>query len=169
MAVFVSRIDVMDLLKRFGLNPPASDTRPMRHLPDERGFRVRIDGVVDENDEKIIRVQIDRTIVSRACPLTEWLANGLVHELRGHGAISGDEALIHALTHLVLRVSNLFENGGVCAVHLNPVFLTNRGYRIDGVTMERTEPLHLHRRLAPDAHDRKVQFDYRRSLGTPKR
>jgi hypothetical protein len=157
----------VEILKRFDINPPTTDERFLQHAEVDRGIKATIEGYSDPRFGKCIRVTVGSTVVTRQCSLTDSLAQDMAKELRDHQAIPDIEALSHTLAHLLRQCSTMYEKSGIDTFALGPVYLTQRGYRIVGVAMERTAPLHVHKRLSSDAHDRKAQFPYRRTERKP--
>ncbi len=163
MAIRIPAAEAAEILKHFRINPPTTDARFLEHAEIERGIKAVIEGYSDPDFGNSIRVSIGSTVVSRACPLTAWLAQGIAGELRERGAIPPSVTLGRALAHLVRRCSTMYEKSGISMFALNPVYVSERGYRIVGALMEHTGPLHVPTRLSPDAHDRRAQFAYRRT------
>jgi hypothetical protein len=97
--------------------------------------------------------------VQRTTPLDEAGAELLALNFQGHHHHGTSEKTRRMLEHLLLRVSDFFEESGVESFELDPVRMREGNYVVLDATLRSQRPLTVKRRLEHDAHDRKG-FEY---------
>lgn len=90
----------------------------------------------------------------RMAPLGEAGAEVLAAHVQGERHRGTGEQSRRMLEHLLLRCSEMFEETGIQTFHLD-VRLHDNSYAVVAAAMTGPGKLHLAKRLAPHAHDRK--------------
>jgi hypothetical protein len=93
--------------------------------------------------------------MERMIPFGEDGAARLVEHFQEHDHRPHGERTRKMLEHLLMRVAAFFAESGVESFALDPVRLHDNGYTILDATLRAAGPLHLDKRLAHDARDRK--------------
>jgi hypothetical protein len=133
MLITVDSQTATRLLRIYGVNPPVPDER---FAPNgDAGTPVTIDGVVDADDRRLIRLKIGGRRLLRPCPVTQFEAEALVNEFHAE-ALLQDRQSDRTLIQLVTSCSKLFVEAGINEFHL-VLYLTPQGYRSHAVYMLR--------------------------------
>lgn len=118
------------------------------------GADLSIETRADDPGGPMIHLRLGNHIAQRLCPPAEPDAEAMVDELHsGHALIRGAHQK-RMLAHLVCKVGALVDKQDLTRLDLNPVRMHENEYVVLGATIESARKPRLHRRLAPDAHDR---------------
>jgi hypothetical protein len=120
----------------------------------EAGTDVVIAGSGDAADGKMIALRSGAHEARRLVPLGEASAEALVAGFQPYRHRPHDERTRRMLEHLLLRVSEFFEESGVEGFELT-VRLHENSYTVIDAELTAPRPLRLSKRLDPHAHDRK--------------
>jgi len=118
------------------------------------GTDIVIFGKTDDSLGKTIGVHSATHSVQRAAPLGTDGAKALANEYEGYGHHGSRESARRMLEHLLVRVSDLFEETEVREFRLD-VRLHENEYTVLDASMTSLKPLHIKHRLDKRAHDRK--------------
>jgi len=136
--------------------------RILAEASTEHGTDIAIEGRTDASLGKVVVLRNHAHSVERMVPLDPDGAETLVAGFQGYHHQPPSEKMRRMLEHLLMRVSAFFEETGVESFVLDPVRLHENSYTILDATLRSHRPLHISKRLAPNAHDRKG-YDYRPS------
>lgn len=153
--------DARALLDRHGIHAPFDDEHERRGFRIDRGTPIGIQAVHDENGQSFIALHAHRFGTMRLCPVSLLSAESMVDQLHVEGRVPLSPTLRLMLTNLLVRASKLFVEEALEKLSLDPVYVRERDYRIGRAKMLSTKELRIHKRLAPDAHDRGAVFAYR--------
>ncbi len=153
--------DATELLNRHGIHAPVDDEHERRQRRIDRGTPIGIQAVHDENGQSFIALRAHHFGTMRLCPVSLSSAESMVDQLHLEGRVPLKPTLRLMLTNLLVRASKLFVEEALEQFSLDPVYVREHDYRIGRVKMLSTKELHVHKRLAPDAHDRGAVFAYR--------
>jgi hypothetical protein len=146
MLITVDSQTATRLLRIYGVNPPVPDER---FGSNDAGTSVTIDGVLDAENSRAIRLKIGGRRASRVCPVTMSEAESLVNEFQAQGLLP-DSKSDRTLVQLVTSCSKLFVESGINEFHL-VLYLTPQGYRSHAVYMLR--PRRIIARRPPKVHE----------------
>jgi hypothetical protein len=133
MLITVDSQTATRLLRIYGVNPPVPDER-LEHAGDA-GSSVTIDGLIDRDNGRMIRLKIGGHRLSRPCPVAPHEAESLIDEFRSEDLLPDSHA-DRTLVQLITSCSKLFVEAGIDEFHL-VLYLTNNGYRSHAVYMLR--------------------------------
>jgi hypothetical protein len=125
----------------------------------EQGSDIAIEGRTDASLGKVVVLRSRTHSVERMMPLEADGAQTLVAGFQAHHHQPPSEKTRRMLEHLVMRAAAFFEESGAESFALDPVRLHENSYTILDATLRSLGPLHVDKRLAPHAHDRKG-YDY---------
>jgi len=157
----LSNADAVELLNRHGIHAPVDGERARRRLQIDRGTPIGIQAVHDENGQSFIALRAHRFGTMRLCPVSFLSAESMVEQLHAEGCVPISPAVRLMLVNLLVRASKLFVEEALEQLSLDPVYVREHDYRIGWLKMFSTKELHVHKRLAPDAHDRGAVFAHR--------
>jgi hypothetical protein len=152
--------DARELLDRHGIHAPVGHEQGRRSRID-CGTPIGIQAVRDENGQSFIALRAHHFGTMRMCPVSLSFAESMVDQLHLEGQVPLSPTLRVMLTNLLVRASKLFVEEALEQLSLDPVYVREHDYRIGRARMFSTKELHVHKRLAPDAHDRGAVFAYR--------
>lgn len=118
------------------------------------GTTIAVSGRVDEACGKVIALELGAHRIERMVPLDEAAAEALVDHVRDYGHEIKAEHARRMLEHLVLHVSQFFQETGATSFRIW-VRLHENGYTVVRAAVSAPAGLHVKTRLAPRAHDRK--------------
>jgi hypothetical protein len=133
MLITVDSQTATRLLRIYGVNPPIPDER-LEHNANA-GTSVTIDGLLDGENGRVMRVKIGGRRLSRPCPVGLDEAENLVNEFRTEQLLPDSHA-DRALIQLITSCSKLFVEAGIDEFHL-VLYLNGHGYRSHAVYMLR--------------------------------
>lgn len=162
---------------RFVLHGPLTDHRAIRACFAERaasaelsggnvvaqvwiegGTDVAIEGKRDPALGRVIELRAGVHASERMVPLAAAGAESLVREYREHHHQPHGERTRRMLEHVLLVASQFFIECDVEGFVLDPVRLHENGYTVLDAAIRAAGPLHVAKRLARDAHDRKGHY-----------
>jgi hypothetical protein len=143
MLITVDSQTATRLLRIYGVNPPVPDER-FQHNGDA-GTSVTIDGIIDGENGRTIRLKSGGYRSSRLCQVTPYEAESLVNEFHEKGLLPEPHAA-RALVPVITSCSRLFLEAGIDEFHL-VLYLTEHGYRSHAVYMLR--PRHIFAKHQP--------------------
>ncbi len=147
MLITVDSQTATRLLRIYGVNPPVPDER--FGLNGDAGTSVTIDGLLDAENSRIIRLKIGGRRASRVCPVAPNEAESLVNEFHAEQLLP-DSRSDRTLIQLITSCSKLFAEAGINEFHL-VLYLTPQGYRSHAVYMLR--PRRIIARRPPKTHE----------------
>ncbi|HEV2261205.1 MAG TPA: hypothetical protein VGR69_02815 [Candidatus Rubrimentiphilum sp.] len=153
--------DAQELLGRYGIHAPVSDERFLRHGQIDLGVPIGIEAFADETGQKFIALHAHDFGTVRPCPLTYEVAESMVEQLHAEGCVPLSGIMRLMLTNLLVRSTKLFLKENLENLSLSPIYVRKNDYRIGAVKVFSGKNLRVHKRLAPDAHDRRAVFPYR--------
>ncbi len=151
----VTEID--ELLTRHGIPQVADDDAS---LADSGGVVANI-SIRRTGDESYMTVMINELSSIDLRPVDEERALALVRRFRGHGLPAGETRLEHMFAHLLLKLSELYDESKALTLRCDLVHLHPTSYRIGKVRLQLAAPLELKDRLSPHEHDRHAVFSHR--------
>jgi ATP-grasp domain len=124
----------------------------------ESGTDIAIEAYNDDSIGRIVELQCGTHRAYRLHPLTKDLAEAMLTEFRSKRNIAGTEKSAHMLEHLLLKVSEIYEDQTIVRLSLNPVRLHGNTYDVLDTKITTKGGLNIRPRLAPHAHDKKAFY-----------
>jgi hypothetical protein len=121
----------------------------------ESGTDIAIEAYNDDAIGRIVELQCGKHRAYRLHPLTKDLAESMLTEFRSKRNIAGTEKSAHMLEHLLLKVSEIYEDQTIIRLSLDPVRLHGNTYDVLEAKITTKSGLTIHPRLAPHARDKK--------------
>lgn len=149
MLITVDSQTATRLLRIYGVNPPVPDERFA--VNGDAGISATIDGILDAENTRSIRLKIAGHRVTRVCPVTQYEAESLVNEFHDANVLPPNLKADRTLAQLILSCSKLFIEAGIDEFHL-VFYLTPQGYRSHAVYMLRPRRI-VAKRPAPRTPD----------------
>jgi len=133
--------------------------RPGARILARRILEDGTDIVVEARDDavlgRIVEVRGGGHVAHRLHPLGEEQAEGMLGEFHARHGIASSEARTRMLAHLLVHVSEIFEDDAIERLTLDHVRVADNSYEVIDVHIAAKRPLDLKRRLGRHAHDRK--------------
>lgn len=99
------------------------------------GVEIIVGGSVDPQFGKMILlglggiyVEIFRDVALRVCPIGEYDAESMIHQLRSSNVIAPDKKADAKVKSILLKVSKMLAENEILELDLNPIILTRAGY-----------------------------------------
>ena len=140
-------------LQEHSLAHPGSRILARRILED--GTDVAVEARDDATLGRIVEIRGGTHVAHRLHPLGEDQAEGMLVEFHAKHGIASSEARTYMLAHLLLHVSEIFEDDAIERMTLAQVRVADNSYEVVDVHVVANRPLDLNRRLGRHAHDRK--------------
>ena len=120
------------------------------------GTEIALVGRFDQRlEQKVVTLSSGQHGAEATVPLAAARAETLVMNFRPFHHHGASEKNRRMLEHLLLRVSEFFENDGVVGFELDPLRLEENTYAVLDAKVAVRHPLHLKERLSRHAHDAK--------------
>lgn len=140
-------------LKERCLARPGSRVLARRIL--EEGTDLVIEARDDAKLGRLIEIRGGGHVAHRLAPLGEDQAEAMLVEFHAKHGVASSEARTRMLAHLLIHVSDIFEDDAIDRMTLGQVRVADNTYEVVDVHVVAKKPLDLHRRLGRHAHDRK--------------
>jgi hypothetical protein len=134
MLITVDSQTATRLLRIYGLNPPVQDERFA--VNGDAGISATIDGILDSENTRSIRLKIAGRRIARVCPVSLYEAESLINEFHAENLLPPNVKADRTLVQLITSCSKLFVEAGIDEFHL-VFYLTPQGYRSHAVYMLR--------------------------------
>jgi hypothetical protein len=121
----------------------------------EAGTNITIEGRDDEKIGRIVELRCGTHAVHRLHPLSLDQAEAMLSEFRSKRGIAASEKAARMLTHLLVRVSEAYEDENISQLLLDPVRLHDNRYEVLDAVLRSKRALHLNPRLDKHARDKK--------------
>lgn len=120
------------------------------------GQSIVITGEAKRDSEPSITVAIGSHSARRLCPVTEFLAEGLVAELK-EPRLKPDSQAGRTIAHLIVKLSHMHLDASLESFTLTAL-LEGDHYEVlpDGIAIDGSHKTEIPHRLGPHAHDRTV-------------
>lgn len=122
------------------------------------GTDIAIEGRDDPSIGRIVELRCGERRVYRLHPLTEDLSTAMLSEFHSKNGIAAGEKATHMLSHLLLRVSELFSDDAIESMLLSPIRLHDNTYHVLNAVISAKRALPLNKRLDKHAHDKKAAY-----------
>lgn len=133
--------------------------RPGSRILARRILEDGTDIVVEARDDTtlggIVEIRGGSHVAHRLHPVGEDQAEGMLAEFHAKHGIASSEARTRMLAHLLLHVSEIFEDDAIERMTLDQIRVADNSYEVVDVHVVANKPLDLKRRLGRHAHDRK--------------
>lgn len=124
----------------------------------DAGTDIAIEGRDDPSIGRIIELRCGERRVHRLHPLTPDLSMAMLSEFQSKNGIASGEKAAHMLSHLLLRVSELFSEDAIESIMLSPVRLHDNSYHVLHAVISAKRSLPIRKRLDRHAHDKKAAY-----------
>ncbi|HTU81812.1 MAG TPA: hypothetical protein VMF61_06770 [Candidatus Acidoferrales bacterium] len=156
----VKRSEIDELLARHGIAPLAAEGSDSRHAA-AGGVLATVEIAPDADGTPLIHVVIDSVRAGGRCPLDKAHALSIVRSFQTRHLLPRDPSFQHLFANLLLKLAELYLGADLETLLAERIRLHPTSYHIDRVVAHRGAALHLHSRLAPDAHDKHAVFAHR--------
>ena len=145
MAKRLDRDDSAALLKHYGIDV-SGEFRP-------HGIAIACTGEAAPSGKASITVSIGKHRAHRICPVTDFLAHGMVGELQ-EAQLTLESQAGRAMAHLIVNLSRLQVESSLIGFSLTAIFEGDH-YEVltNSVTIEASDQTEIPQRLSPHAHD----------------
>jgi ATP-grasp domain len=124
----------------------------------EAGTNITIEGRDDEKIGRIVELRCGAHTVHRLHPLSLEQAESMLSEFRSKRGIAASEKAARMLTHLLVRVSEVYEDESISRLLLDPVRLHDNRYEVLDAAIWSKRALRLNPRLDKHARDKKTFY-----------
>ena len=155
MSKWLNLVDRTAILKHYEINVAEGHLR--------EGTTILIAGEAKTEGQRIISATVGADVAQRICPVTAFLAKGLIAEL-GHPHLTAKPQVSQAIAHLIVKLSKMYVDSVLAGFSVTAT-IEGDHYEVlpKTASIEASHNTTIPHRLSPHAHDRSNSHFFRTS------